>query len=635
MNLNKYRKKDVLIFIIATLLAMIGFIGLYVSHHLPTSWLDNLNSNDIPFFETFIRGWLFSEKINLIDFEITLLRFAAFAFLGTIIILIFHLVRQRLTKSDEAGLFNRPIITILLLLTIFSASLLIRSDSFNKPLGLRYEILTSDTLIRLEIWKEQGALKHFFVPSDTYSKPTDKNIKTFCSVLTDKGECYYLSYPPGAIILPYLPIALLNFRPSLLYLQIINLLLHLVTAVFVYLITALLTKQSTEKKDRAAAVLAFSFYTFSPVLLTMHSESFFADMVAMPFFAGGIYFFLDLLFRNRYHRRGVLALGLFIFLTCYSEWLGVLFAGTVAAYALLHWRHPHSRSIFLASVFGAAGALILSASQFISAVGPTLTLEQIKQKILLRAGISNVDQNPLFSRYIMNNPSAWLRFPFNYLRGFGLLPILIIVILARFFRFDRLIKKRQILLNSYLPFVWVAGLPVLLHHLLLFQWSTLHYFSPIKAAPLLTVLGGILVSKMIGQKNRTAIFWQIATMTTIILLIFSYLSTTINQTDFFAVQGDRISKLSRPEDVIFIRLANKDEEDTVTWRRSILSYYAHRNIALWEDLASAKQLLQKNNALSGVLFEINNIDQLSLKHIHFTPQSTEEEVEADLNKYKY
>jgi hypothetical protein len=497
-------------------------------------------------------------------------------------------------------------------------------------------MLSSDTLIRLKIWKDQGAWNNFFVPNDTFPGAANNNIQTFCQVFSAEGKCFYLSYPPLAIILPYLPILLFNFQPSPAYLLIINLALHLIAAIFIFLTTVLLSKRSSGKKNYPAAILAYSFYLFAPVLLIMHSESYFADMVIMPFFVGGIYFFLCLLEKPQNHNYKILLLTFLIFLACYTEWLGVLFSGIICLYSVLKRKHTQWRVIFLLSALACLAALILTAGQFISAVDPASVWEQIKLKILFRSGFSNTAQESNFYRYIMINPSAWLRFVFNYLCGYGLLPIIIIsALVIKIKGTKNRLNKLYLNTKAYFPFILVAGLPVLLHHLLLFQWSTLHYFSSLKAAPLITVIGGILIIEMINKKNSAKIFWQLATGLTITLFVFSYLSKTSNQTNFFAIQGRRIANLSNSEDVLFIRSESSATDDIITWRRTILGYYAQRNISPWVDLSNAKQLLQKNNVANGVLFELRkDVDDLTLKYARFNQQSSEEDVAAGFKKNK-
>lgn len=644
MEIEKQHTRDIFLPIMAGFLAVSGIISLYASNHLPTSLLDGIHPGKISFLETVLRGWIFYEKASLLDFEIALCRFAAFTFISAALIILYRTTQQKIIAHFKFNRRSVPFFIGLLLIAIFAGSILVRSHSLNQPLGVRYEELTLDTLIRLNIWEEQGAGQHFFVPSDTYSNPTDKHITTWCSRLTNDGLCYYLSYPPLAIILPYLPLKLFNFELSASYLQIINLLLHFLSAIFIYLITGLLSERASGKKNRAASVLAFSFYVFTPIMLTMYSESYFSDTVVMPFFVAGIYFFLRLIKKTTYRRSDLIIFGLLMFLACYSEWLGILFAGSAGLYTLFHWREKRIRWVFFAILTGSITALGLTLGQFISVIGWSETFKQLADKLLYRSGISlsndlSMEQPELFSRFNMSVPSAWLRFPFHYIKSFGFFPILTVLALIQLIIGKRNDSKYKLILKPYLPFIWVAGLPAILHHLLLFQWSTLHSFSPIKAAPLFTVISGILIIKVIHRSERSALFWKITSGITVALMIFSFFSFTSHHTNSIAIIGERIANLSTSKEVLFVRNESVNKNDTPSSSSDLhgilYSYYAHRNIATWSNLDDAKQLIQKNNATSGVLFELNETNPLSLKYIRLTLQSTEKDIETRLEKYQH
>jgi hypothetical protein len=636
MDIKSKKHQSLFLLIMAVFLMICGSISLFFGTRLPINLLDGLRTGRLPIFETLLRGWLLNEKTTVLDFGIALHHFALINFMAAILFLILHLLKsKKLVKRLADRQKSYSLFLVLALAIIFLISVLIRLPDLNKPLGVRYEELTLDTLIRLENWKEQGALHHYLVPIDTYKNRADHNIKTWCGTLTENGQCYYLSYPPLAVILAYIPPALIHFQLTPIYLQIMNLFLHLLSAVFIFLLTALLTKHSSEKNDYIAPVLAYTFYLFTPLLLIFHSESYFSDGVVMPFFIGSIYFLLRLLIKEQTKKYEFIIFGLLIFLACYAEWLGILLALAIGLCCLFNRKEKKFRLILLITFIGASTAILLTTWQFFSVAGTEIASKNITSKLLYRSGIKLSDtltiENPeLFSRFNRNEINAWLKIPFYYIGAFNFFLILMVIAGCKLLSLRRKNVSSKSNYQLWMYFVFVAGLPPLLYHLLLFQWSTLHSFSPIKAAPLIIIVGTILIAaalKTALQKN----FWPIAIGVTLTLMLFSFISFTCVHSYSVKEIGQHIKNLSASDETIFLLSKSTDR----IAKGVLYSYYAKRNIADWNNLDQAKSLLKSNNLTKGILFEINETDLAKVKYAHFNLESSWEDIETNFNKYEH
>ncbi|MCH8331053.1 MAG: hypothetical protein IH946_06695, partial [Bacteroidetes bacterium] len=122
-----------------------------------------------------------------------------------------------------------------LLLTIFLISVLVRWPNIDRPLSKHHEFCTAFTLIILE----NNILydRPLQTISLSYPLPTDKYINNFASrVHDDQGNYYYISHPPFGFIFPGLIYKALGLIPSVLSLQLINLLFHFLSGLVVFLI---------------------------------------------------------------------------------------------------------------------------------------------------------------------------------------------------------------------------------------------------------------------------------------------------------------------------------------------------------------------------------------------------------------
>ncbi|MBK9190197.1 MAG: hypothetical protein IPM77_01175 [Crocinitomicaceae bacterium] len=96
------------------------------------------------------------------------------------------------------------LIGISAIVVLFFISVSIRQENFSVPLSRHHEWITAHTLITCEIWEKNGgpSAYHF---SPVYTYPGEGNIrrKMLGGVVDDKGEVYYVSYPPFSFLFAY------------------------------------------------------------------------------------------------------------------------------------------------------------------------------------------------------------------------------------------------------------------------------------------------------------------------------------------------------------------------------------------------------------------------------------------------
>ena len=133
---------------------------------------------------------------------------------------------------------------ITLIFILWLCSVAIRIPQLNRPLSKHHEFITADALRIMEIWNQQGALHFHFNPIMSYAGAENKFINNQTTENYDaEGNSYYLSYPPFAYMLPYFLLGGWIQPPSVLSLQLFNMLLHLIECLLLYKICLLIAKK--------------------------------------------------------------------------------------------------------------------------------------------------------------------------------------------------------------------------------------------------------------------------------------------------------------------------------------------------------------------------------------------------------
>ena len=147
-----------------------------------------------------------------------------------------------------------------LLIFIFLVSILIRLPFFNKPVrsGNFSQIITLTTL---ENWETQGLKACHFCPVLTWNNPADKFISFYKRVEDQKGNNYFVSFPPFAFLFAYFVFKIIHLTLNQLMLEILALMLHFISAFFIFQII-----QNVLQKNKISLPGILGFTTFVSLL---------------------------------------------------------------------------------------------------------------------------------------------------------------------------------------------------------------------------------------------------------------------------------------------------------------------------------------------------------------------------------
>lgn len=515
-----------------------------------------------------------------------------------------------LSFVKNMGSKKNKMITAGVIFLLFFISLVIRSPNFNRPLGNDHEWLTSHTLRIQQIWYEDGAWKHWFNPITSFNGQANKNIIDADTnyQMTDKnGDIYHVSYPPFAYIFPFLFFKLFNIYPNVIPLLIFSLILNFFSAFFVFLIIKKLTQKFYQNKLNYPALFGFALYLFFPTTLWFQSNVFMADMMVQPLFIVGVYLFTKITTGEKEKKSLYWLLGLINFFMIYTEWLGIFFAFSVFIYCLFNYKKDGSKQMLISIITSTFFSLTLFIWQFSQIDGLKNLLQTLSNKYLIRSGLSN-EKAESDLNYL--NPVSWdyliAKFAWGYLAE-----IIIALISALFYLKNKLKDKKWISFNRPEKItIYIALLPAVLHHLIFFNFTVIHSFSLLKDAVFIALIVALFyhyltITSFIKnrQKKILKLGTGLAIVLPVILLItgLNGLSDIIPQANNlnFKTLGQQISQTAKNDEVVFI----KDNTDDLVEPQLI--FYAHRNIAKWQDETSARNLLEKNQINTGIIFVLN------------------------------
>lgn len=168
----------------------------------------------------------------------------------------------------------------------------------------------------------------------------------------------YLSHPP----LAYYTLYGFNRLFGLSSYYVLNGILVIISAFFVYLTISLLTLKHAQREFSLYAWLGMLIYLFSYPILKFQFFNFHPDIFVLPFLIIAQYLFLKLLMKERYRSvKYLFLIGLFLSIMSYSSWFGAVFNFIIILIAIFNLRKGYKLVpyIILTSVITISITLII------------------------------------------------------------------------------------------------------------------------------------------------------------------------------------------------------------------------------------------------------------------------------------
>ncbi|MDO8527028.1 MAG: hypothetical protein Q7T03_04990 [Deltaproteobacteria bacterium] len=474
-------------------------------------------------------------------------------------------------------MFQNKSRVFLLLLAIFSVSVLIRLPFLNRPVSRHHEDITAHALKPIETWTAEGALKYAFNHVLTYANPGDKYVQDEPSSIMDKnGNFYYVSRGTLSILLPFLAFKLFHISPTILSLQIFNLCLHFLISMLVYIVLSALFRKEDSPLNKPA-LLGFVIYVFSPVALWFHGNAYAAESLGQFFFILGLLLFLKWHQGEQNRWRWACLLGADVFFMICNDWLGLFLASVLLGMSLLQWRDREYRILsgcVAAAILFSVGLVLWQFSQI---DGWAVYAEHAFGRLSQRTGFHGA--GPLRN------------IPLYYMAAH--LPFLIF--LGGMFAFLFWKKEKISLTGLEKRILVLAILPVLFFDLVFINVTTYHAFFPLKATLYIALIAALLFRGLQAHWRPvfTAVFIGL-----ILLSVFQFWFINRSPDLQYKVIGEKIRALARPDEVVFVRSPS-------FYPHYQILLYAKRNIAVWRGEPAARALLEKTGLERGIVFTLD------------------------------
>ena len=257
---------------------------------------------------------------------------------------------------------NSSVKDLLIVFILFMITIGIRLPNLNRPVSKHHEFNTAFFLIPMEIWNEEGVVRHGCIPPYNYSNENDKYIIDPIGIEhgNKNGTYYYLSFPAFSYLAPYAFIQLFQLPVSPLSLQVFNLLLH-------FLLCIMLFRLLSTTVSRAGACVGVVFYLFSPATLWFHGNGYTHHVLSQLLIVAVIYFFLGYIRQQR--RILLFCFSVTLFFLFLTEWIGLFLAATIFFIALVKRKEGSAyrmsiRALFITGILAASVLLFQYACFF-------------------------------------------------------------------------------------------------------------------------------------------------------------------------------------------------------------------------------------------------------------------------------
>ncbi len=466
-----------------------------------------------------------------------------------------------------------------------------------------------NTLTCLENWKQYGLSAYYFSPVQTYNNPGDKFVTYYKRLEDKKGNNYYVSFPPFAFLFAHFVLKISNIYPGKLPLQIINLFLHLLSAVFIYLIICNLYNKNF-KSLFLPAVIAYTVYVFMPVMLYIHTSVYFPEMFGQVIWITGIFFTLKLFKNINYiSAKNFWLIGSILFFMIYTEWIGVFYAFTIALICFFKRKKNVKYIILFRTVaISSVLSLLLIFVQYSSINGIGNMIHSSSLRFLERSGLFAAKYSDMGIN--IYSFSSYIHFFKNINRaliGFGYLSILFFIIILLF----KKIKNKINLANKYTLLLLLSVLPVIIHFFVFFNANAIHFHFMGRLAVPVSLGTGIIIYKLIDLSSVKYKKIVKCGMITVIIFI-SVISVIIfkkdmknNCNDSFLSNAINIIKSnSKNDEVIFIKTNDNSLQDII-----YLSFQTKRNMDRAKNLADAKNKIKQSGKCltKGVFYDFDQL----------------------------
>lgn len=481
----------------------------------------------------------------------------------------------------------------------FTCSVFVRYDQITTKIGCEEQtyILTLKTV---EIWRQQGFANCHFTPMWTYENEGDKFFAYYKRLEDENGNNYYISFPPLAFWFAYFVMIPFEIADGKLVLQIINILLHFISALIVYFISKhFLDKSKTTFSP--VALTPFLVYLFMPVNMYLHTDIFFPEMISQLFFLLALYYVLKIFkdpvsgvkkFQNYFF--------LIMFLFVLTEWIALFFFAVLAVVLFRSRKYIIYKKFILVCFLVIGFALTLILLIYGSVNGIQNLAEAMGMRFLERSGFFGEKYSSMgVNIFSISSIKVMFLNIHKALWGWGYI-IFFAGIISLFFNKGKLIS----LIKNNKKILILSSLPVLLYFVVLFNANALHFLLMARLSIPLALFSALVVESIdraFMQRKLVLLFLSVG----LVLSIYFYRKHLTKDVDSFKIDmlANVISERAGDDESVFVitHISCMEAEKYLTFK-------SKRNIIAVDNIQAADSLMKVLNKENAIVFIQDSID---------------------------
>jgi len=475
-----------------------------------------------------------------------------------------------MTGMDQSNPHRKKAIGAVLLL--FALSLFIRFPNINRPISKHYEFNTAVIMINIISWRQAGGGDQFhYTPVMNFQHAGDK-LPPNNLFIDRSGNSVYLSLGPGWYLISYFFYQLFHLPAEPVYLEILNLVFHLITVLlFFYLMEKLIP--SIRPRKYLMVTAGCCFMIFSPGILWFLGNGYSTVSIMLPFVLAMLLFELPMMEDPEKITSGRLfILGLLMMTIVYIDWFALFLCFGSLIFSMIKYKqHRKYRALVLTLFLSVFLGVSLIFFQFASYMGGEAVMHYWMSRSFERsmdlAGLSFTKRLSLLFIYFITS----------------FLPLLLLLGISYFRRWRNKIVPGWT--ETEILFIQLSTVTLILYNLVLFNWSTDHEYPILPWAILLSFVTARLMGEIKSQQTVR-----------LLLALFLVLSVAqyywINRPGPIARDGLAYNSFKNLGESL--RQIPADYTICINLEQNpMVEYYAGRNIFIAPDSLSVKKLLKE------------------------------------------
>ncbi len=489
------------------------------------------------------------------------------------------------TKSIKNIYGKQFIIGLIILTFLLLSSFQIRKNDFREGFGIQNLEATYHALLTVTALDESPAKNHWYLPTVSLGRESDKHIKWGMTVPTATGDYIYTSFAPPGFLAPYVWFKVFGLDASVKNLSIFNVILGAVSATILYLLLFDLLKfnEYSNWVSVGGALAGVTIGIFSREALVSHGVLYWCHCLYQPILIASIYLLFKYLTSETTQRQRLYALAMIIaaFVGPMTEWTGYVFnAGLI----VLLWMNDKKRQS-LKTMVATALAGIVTIVHYGLAVGFGAAASSFMARFLVRS-------------YTHGGISSYILIK-GYGNSYGLFLLVIVTIFVYFYREkDKLINgdKRKVTL-----LILISMCVPLIENLIMVQHASQFSFDRLK---FIFPAAMILAFSFARFNSKGKVFLLAAMLVCSLHGYSAYKKDALSRSDWMSINENNKRIASQVMSKVDISCTAIASESPVGGYGILLF---HKNIYGYKTKNDLQKIMNDNNSCASVFLESKQV----------------------------